>query len=131
MANTDAKPINFQFYFRGRPGEPHVATDAMRPRGGVFQYPGVRLRLNTCTGLRGVLDMIFELGNDENVPLPRSVSVGDVICVWLNPYGERKYYAVEPNSFRPVNAAPFEALVRAENLLAASSEWVPAGVGPA
>ena len=120
MATTDARPINFQLYYRDIPGEQCREGDPMQPAGSVIQYPGVRLRLDTCAGVRETLDMIFEFGNDEGLPLlPRSLSVGDVICVWLNPYGERKYYAVENRSFRPVSATPFEALVRAENLQAA------------
>ena len=120
MATTNAGPINFQLYYRDIPGEQYREGDPMQPGGGVIQYPGVRLRLDTCTGVRETLDMIFEFGNDEGLPLlPRSLSVGDVICVWLNPYGERRYYAVENRSFRPVSATPFEALVRAENLLGA------------
>ena len=112
------RPINFQLYYRACPGEAYRDDDPMRPAGGVIQCPGSRLRIDTAAHTLETLDMIFEFGNDEGLPLlPRSLSVGDVICVWLNPYGERKYYAVENRSFRPVSATPFEALVRAENLL--------------
>ena len=122
MATTDARPINFQLYYRDIPGEQYREGDPMQPAGGVIQYPGVRLRLDTCAGVRETLDMIFEFGNGSGIELlPRALSVGDVICVWLNPYGERKYFAVDDHSYRPVSAKPFEALLRAEILRASKA----------
>lgn len=113
MLTQGDQPINFQIYYRACPGEAYRDDDPMRPVGGVIQYPGSRLRIDTAAHTRETLDMIFEFGNEQGLPLlPRSLSVGDVICVWLNPYGQRRYYAVDSPDFRPVDARPFEALVR-------------------
>jgi hypothetical protein len=121
------QPINFQLYYRARPGEPYRDGDAMRPVGGVIQYPGSHLRIDTAAHTRETLDMIFEFGNEQGLPLlPRSLSVGDVICIWLNPYGQRMYYAVDSHGFRPVDARLFEALVRAQNLPSLGRQ-VPSG----
>jgi len=101
------QPIDFQLYYRARPGEPYRDGEVMRPVGEVIQYSGSRLRIDTATHTREALDMIFEFGNEQGLPLlPRSLSVGDVICVWLNPYGQRRYYAVDGHDFRPVDARP-------------------------
>jgi hypothetical protein len=127
MLTQGDQPINFQLYYRARPGEVYRDDDPMRPVGGVIQYPGSRLRIDTAAHTRETLDMIFEFGNEQGLPLlPRSLSAGDVICVWLNPYGQRRYYAVDGHDFRPVDAGPFEALVRAQNLPSLGRQ-VPSG----
>ena len=122
MAKANVGPINFQLYYRAVPGETYRESDSMKPGVGALQYPGVCLSLDTGPALRETLDMIFEFGNGSGIELlPRSLSVGDVICVWLNPYGERKYFAVDDHSYRPVSAKPFEALLRAEILRASKA----------
>ena len=86
MAKANVGPINFQLYYRAVPGETYRESDSMKPGVGALQYPGVCLNLDTEPALRETLDMIFEFGNGSGIELlPRSLSVGDVICVWLNP----------------------------------------------
>jgi hypothetical protein len=127
MLTQGDQPIDFQLYYRARPGEAYRDGDPMRPAGGVIQYPRSRLRIDTAAHTRETFDMIFEFGNEQGLPLlPRSLSVGDVICVWLNPYGQRRYYAVDGHDFRLVDARPFKALVRAQNLPSLGRQVLPA-----
>ena len=123
-------PINFECFLCSLPGFEYSAASLMRPKGGAIQYTGERWHLDPdpLPGIarsrtpkdltRHVLEMVFEFGNGQGAQLlGRSLSVGDVICVWRNPYGQRCYYAIERDNFRLVDSAPFEALTRAVNLL--------------
>jgi hypothetical protein len=134
--------INFECYLCDLPGLEYQRSTFVCPKGGVMQYPGDRLHLDPdplpgippsqapghCS--RRVLDMVFDFGNDQGAQLlGRSLSVGDVVCVWRNPYGRRYHYAIDRHGFRLVDSAPFEALVRAANLLASSRQETATAAG--
>ena len=116
--------LNFECYLNETPGQSYAPGQSLHPAAGAHQLLDVDV--SSIGGLKRALELILRLGRDPNFVsrLGRCLMPGDLIAIWLNPSGAKRFYAIEQDRFRRVDV--LEPLSRG---VAAPAVETPVGAG--